>query len=145
MIRKIGLALAFAVLATPSFAEDATQFGDKLGFMPVANTNRPMIGGTGEVSAALEGNKLTISGEFSGLRGKAQAILVHSAPPGQVGPEVARFDIEGGANAGSFSNELELNDEQLALLQANSMYVVVLTDRNDKGELRGWLMARKGE
>lgn len=144
MLRKFGLAMAVASLfAAGAMAQEATKFGDKLGFMPVSNTNRPLIGGTGQVEATLDGNKLTITGKYSGLRGDAKTLAVHAAPPGQAGPEIATFDIAGGKD-GEFTTTMDLDAEQLKLLQSNSLYVVIRTTRNDKGELRAWLMAKKG-
>jgi len=142
MLRKIGFAIAVAgLVATGAMAQDATRFGDKLGFMPVSNTNRPLIGGTGEVEATLDGSTLTISGKYSGLRGDAKALAVHSAPPGQAGPEIAAFDLAGGKE-GEINGSIDLNDDQVKLLQSNNLYVVVKTSRNDKGELRAWLMSK---
>ncbi|RUT32771.1 CHRD domain-containing protein [Arsenicitalea aurantiaca] len=136
---SLGLALSGAV------AQDATTFGDKLGFMPVADTNRPLIGGTGHVSATLDGSTLTIEGEFEGLRSPATVLAVHTGPMAQTGPEIAQIEIEGGATDGSFSGEIELDDEQLAMLQDNSIYVVVKSERNDTGELRAWLVANNAQ
>lgn len=145
MLKKFGLAIMVAGLtATGAMAQEATQFGDKLGFMPVSNTNRPLIGGTGDVQATLDGSTLTITGEYSGLRGDATTLSIHSAPPGQAGPEIASIDIAGGTE-GEFSGTIDLDGEQLELLQADNLYVVVRTSRNDNGELRAWLMSQAGE
>lgn len=142
MLRKIGYAIAIAgLVATGAMAQEATKFGDKLGFMPVSNTNRPLIGGTGEVEATLNGSTLTITGKYSGLRGEAKALAIHSAPPGMAGPEIASVDLAGG-NSGEINSSVELDADQVKLLQSNNLYVVVKTSRNEKGELRAWLMAK---
>jgi hypothetical protein len=130
------------VLGTAGWAQDgATQFGDKLGVMPVANTNRPLIGGTGNVSATLDGSTLEIEGSYEGLRGEANRLALHAARPGMAGPEIAAVEIAG-AQAGDLDVTIELTPEQVALLQDNHIYVVLQTSRNTTGELRAWLMAQ---
>jgi hypothetical protein len=142
MIKKFGLAmLAVGLLTVPSLAQGTVTYGDKLGFMPISNANRPKIGGTGEVSATLNGTTLAITGSYSGLKGDATTLAVHSAPPGMVGPEIASIDIAG-TTSGDFSGEVELSSDQVALLEADSLYVVVKTAGNETGELRAWLMAK---
>ncbi len=135
-------AFTVGVLGTTAWAQDAaTQFGDKLGIMPVSNTNRPMMAGTGTVSATLDGSTLQVKGSYEGLRGEANRLALHTARPGMAGPEIASVDLQG-AQAGDLDVAIELTDEQIALLQDSHLYVVVQTSRNQTGELRAWLMAQ---
>lgn len=144
MTRKLhviaaGLVLGYAVAVSGALAQESV-FGDKLGFMPRADANAPLVNGTGWVAATLDGNTLNIEGEFEGTAGSATALALHMAPPAQVGPEFARVDLEG-SNSGTISATVDLTEEQVAALQDNSIYVVVVTDRNQTGELRAWLVA----
>lgn len=130
------------LLGTGVWAQDtSTEFGDKLGIMPVSNTNRPMMAGTGDVSAKLDGSTLHVMGSYEGLAGTANRVALHSARPGMAGPEIAAVDLDG-AEAGDLDLSFELTEEQVGLLQESSLYVVVQTSRNETGELRAWLMAK---
>ena len=137
-----GLFLGSALAVSGAMAQSATTFGDKLGFMPRNDAVAPTIGGTGEVTAMLDGNSLTIDGEFEGMVGNVIDVAVHYGPiAGDVGEQFATLSAEGD-NSGTFSGTIELDDEQLAALQNNSVYVIVRSDSNDRGELRAWLWAR---
>lgn len=136
----IGVFVTGIFAATGAFAQNATTFGDKLGFMPRAATNQAFISGTGQVSATLEGSTLSITGEFEGMSGSVTGVSVHNAPMGQVGPEFATLEFDGD-NTGTFSGEIELTEEQLAELEDSAIYVVVQSDRSETGELRAWLVA----
>ncbi len=133
--------LTAAVLGALGTGAWAQEYGDKLGVMPVSNTNRPLVGGTGNVSATLDGSTLAIAGSYEGLRGEANRLALHAARPGIAGPEIAAVEITGG-NAGDLDVSFELTDEQIALLEESHLYVVLQTSRNKTGELRAWLMAK---
>lgn len=130
-----------ALLASPAaLAQNATQFGDKLGFVPVNDVNRALVSGTGQVSADLSDSTLSVSGEYEGVGSPVTSVAVHNAPPGVQGPEVETFEVEGSDTSGSFSFEMDLNEEQMQMLQNNALYVVVRTENNENGELRAWLI-----
>jgi hypothetical protein len=46
------------------------------------------------------------------------------------------------ATGGELSAAIELSDEQLAALRANSLYIQIHSATNPAGELRGWLFAK---
>lgn len=135
-------ALMIVGLSGGAIAQDgSTTFGDKLGVMPVSNTNSPMIGGTGEVEAKLEGNTLKLTGSYKGLRGDATGISLHQARPGMAGPEFAKIDLKSG-KAGEIDASFDLTDDQVKALKNNEVYAVVLSSRSKTGELRAWLMGK---
>jgi hypothetical protein len=135
------LGLMAGVAATASFAQDATVFGDKLGTIPVANTNRAQVAGTGYVTANLSGNSLTITGEFEGLTGPATGVGVYAGKLAELGAtEVTVLEADA-AEAGSFSGTIELDDAQQQILQDSGFYVVVQTEPNPTGEIKAWLVA----
>jgi hypothetical protein len=116
-----------------------TQFGDKLGFVAVNNSNSPTITGTGWVRATLDGSTLTVEGEFENLSSQATNAHIHLAPPGQHGPVVLPLEFTQ-ATSGTLSGTFELTDEQLSELLAMNFYVNVHTELNPGGEVRAWLM-----
>ena len=46
------------------------------------------------------------------------------------------------ATGGDVSAEIELTDEQVEALRANSLYVQIHSEGNPPGELRGWIFPR---
>ena len=137
----IALGLMAGVAATATFAQDATVFGDKLGTIPVANTNRAQVAGTGYVTANLEGNSLTINGDFEGLTAPATGVGVYAGQMAELGgTEVTVLEADA-AESGSFTGTIELDDAQKEILQASGFLVVVQTEPNPTGEIRAWLVA----
>jgi hypothetical protein len=138
--RSIVTALVALFLATGSQAFAQTVFGDKLGFVPINPANRDNIKGTGWVRATLNGRTLVVEGEFSNLSSPITNAHVHLAPRGQNGPVVFPLQFTAGGTSGTLSGTFELNDEQLAELQAINLYVNVHSELSPRGEIRGWLV-----
>jgi hypothetical protein len=65
---KLCCLVALALLATPAFAD---QFETRLSPSPLTDGTRVNITGEGRTTAQLDGNKLTISGNFQGLANNA--------------------------------------------------------------------------
>jgi hypothetical protein len=130
--------LAFTV---PAPAQDATVFGDKLGTIPVSNANRAQVSGTGYVSGTLSGSTLEIEGTYEGLTAPASRVALFAGRLGEKGGEEVATLEPSGDTSGSFSGTVELSEDQLAILQASGMFVVVGTEPNPDGEVRAWLVA----
>lgn len=134
------MALLALFTAPLALAQDAS-FRAHLSKMPTTPQTKNAISGGGEVIATLEGHTLTISGHFEGMSSVATMAHVHMGPPAQPGPVVSAITAPD-ATGGELSGQIELNDEQLAALKVNSLYVQIHSADNAAGELRGWFFAR---
>jgi len=132
----VAVALALS-LGSQAFAQ--TVFGEKLGFVPVNNTNRATITGTGWVRATLTGMNLVVEGEFWNLSSAATAAHVHFAPRGQNGPVALPLQVTN-ATSGTISGTFTLTEAQLAELLAVNFYVNVHSELSPRGEIRAWLV-----
>lgn len=138
---KAPAALLIASLMLTSFAQAQEVYRARLSPMPTTPQTVDEILGEGEVILTLNGNTLTVEGEFSGMSSMATGAHLHNGPPAQPGPVVHTLEIDQ-ATSGSISATLELTAEQVAALRNNSLYVQVHSQNNAPGELRGWIFLR---
>jgi hypothetical protein len=131
------LTLVFSLSAV---AQSGT-FRARLSPMPTTPQTVTTITGEGEVILTLEGNTLTVRGNFAGMNSAATMAHVHNGPPAQPGPVVHQLEITK-MPAGEISAVLELTDEQVSALNNNALYIQVHSETNPPGELRGWVFAR---
>jgi hypothetical protein len=131
------LTLIFSVIAV---AQSGT-FRARLSPMPTTPQTVTTITGEGEVILTLDGNTLTVTGNFVGMNSAATMAHVHNGPPAQPGPVVHQLEITK-MPAGEISAVLELTDEQVIALNNNELYIQVHSETNPPGELRGWVFAR---
>mgnify|MGYP005638562793 FL=1 len=131
------LTLVFSLSAV---AQSGT-FRARLSPMPTTPQTVTTITGEGEVILTLEGNTLTVRGNFAGMNSAATMAHVHNGPPAQPGPVVHQLEITK-MPAGEISAVLELTDEQVSALRNNELYIQVHSETNPPGELRGWVFAR---
>jgi hypothetical protein len=134
----LAAALALALIGTQASAQ--TVFGEKLGFVPINNTNRETITGTGWVRATLTGSTLVVEGEFSNLSSPATNAHIHLGARGQTGPVVFPLEYTAGATSGTISGTFELTEAQLTELLAINFYVNVHSELSPRGEIRAWLV-----
>ena len=107
---------------------------------PTPQTVTDLTGG-GEVILTLNGNALSVEGNFSGMSSATTMGHIHNGPPAQPGPVVHRLEVTAAPN-GNISAELELTDEQVSALRNNELYVQIHSENNAPGELRGWIFLR---
>lgn len=131
------LALTFSVSAV---AQSET-FRARLSPMPTTPQTVTTITGEGEVILTLNGNTLTVTGDFVGMNSAATMAHVHNGPPAQPGPVVHQLEVTK-MTGGEISAVLELTDEQVMALHNNELYIQVHSETNPPGELRGWVFAR---
>ncbi len=110
----------------------------RLSPMPTTPQTVATITGEGEVILTLNGNKLTVTGNFAGMNSAATMAHVHNGPPAQPGPVLHQLSLTESPD-GEISAVLELSDEQVAALRNNELYVQVHSETNPAGELRGWI------
>ncbi len=113
----------------------------RLSPMPTTPQSVADITGEGEVILTLNGNALSVEGNFSGMSSATTMGHIHNGPPAQPGPVVHRLEVTT-APSGNISAELELTDEQVTALRNNELYVQIHSENNAPGELRGWIFLR---
>ncbi|MBT3531128.1 MAG: CHRD domain-containing protein [Gammaproteobacteria bacterium] len=113
----------------------------RLSPMPTTPQTKDTITGEGEVFLTLNGNTLSVSGNYSGMSSVATMAHIHNGPPAQPGPVVAQLVVPA-STAGEVTAELELSDELIEALKNNSLYIQIHSETNAPGELRGWVFAR---
>ena len=131
------LALTFSVSAVAQLET----FRARLSPMPTTPQTVTTITGEGEVILTLNGNTLTVTGDFAGMNSAATMAHVHNGPPAQPGPVVHQLEVTK-MTGGEISAILELSDEQVTALHNNELYIQVHSETNPPGELRGWVFAR---
>lgn len=102
---------------------------------------------TGQGTATLEGNQLTVDGTFEGLSSdllevEGSSAHIHEAAVGENGPIVVNLDVTPGADnrSGTFVGTFDLTDEQVSAFEDGRYYVNVHTDTFPGGEIRGQLV-----
>ena len=113
----------------------------RLSPMPTTPQTVTDITGGGQVILTLNGNALSVEGNFFGMSSATTMGHIHNGPPAQPGPVVHRLEVTAAPN-GNISAELELTDEQVSALRNNELYVQIHSENNAPGELRGWIFLR---
>jgi hypothetical protein len=89
--------------------------------------------------ATLQGNKLTVSGTFEGMRSPATVAHLHRGPRGIPGPPIFELTVTKAAS-GSVNGSLDLTPAQVEDLRNGRVYVQVHSEGAPEGNLRGWLL-----
>ena len=138
---KVFLTGAVLLLATQAFA--AAQGGEvyraRLSVVPLSVDMQANVAGLGQVTATLAGNRLTITGDASGLRSPATTVAIHRGPKGIPGPAILQLTATH-TTTPVISGTLELTPQQLADLRGEQFYVQLNSERAPEGNLRGWLL-----
>lgn len=113
----------------------------RLSPMPTTPATVDEITGEGEVILTLNGNTLTVEGQFAGMSSAATGAHLHNGPMAQPGPVIHTLNIDPAA-MGTITATLELSDEQITELENNALYIQVHSENNPPGELRGWVFLR---
>jgi hypothetical protein len=120
-------------------AQGADRYKARLSPLPVTGATVNTITGSGSVTAALQGAKLTIDGTFEGLSGAATSANLRRGPKAIAGPAV--FDLEvTKASSGTVKGSVDLSADQVEDLKAGRLYVQIHSERAPDGSIRGWLL-----
>lgn len=140
-LRVLRCASAFFFLCGAALpAAGADSFRVRLTPVPIDSSTRAQTTGSGTATAVLDGNTLTIAGEFRGLAGAAtKAELKSGVAMGVRGPSFAQFEVPE-AVTGAFKAELTLTPAQIESLHANRVYIELASTSAPDGNLMGWLL-----
>lgn len=139
--RKIPLFLVTGILFFSSTIQAQEVFRARLSPMPTTPQTVSTILGEGEVILTLNGNSLSVEGNFAGMSSVATGAHIHNGPPAQPGPVIHTLEVSQATN-GNVGGVLNLSDEQVAALRNNEFYIQIHTESNPPGELRGWVFLR---
>jgi hypothetical protein len=134
MHRLIALLL---VTAAPAFAAG---YEAELDPTPFDATNRAdVIGAIGNVTATLDGDRLTVSGSFLHLTSSATgATLRIGLAKGVPGQAIGTLAVSR-ARDGNVSGSVTLTPAQTAALDKQALYIRIDSEKAPDGNLQGWL------
>ena len=136
MTRWIPLALV-VLCVTPAWGDD---YATRLTAVAYDGAMRANVQGDGHVTASLNGNALTVKGDFSALPSTATGAKLYSGPGiGVPGPAILDLQLSGQSD-GSFQGSFTLNKTQLAALKRGHVYVQINSQKAPEGNLWGWLL-----
>lgn len=125
IVLQVGAQQAFKVRLRPVPIEAST----------AANTT-----GAGEATAELAGARLTLRGNFAGLKGAATVARLHEGPvTGVRGPAFADVAVPAATN-GSFNAVVTLTAAQVEGLRQGHVYLQIHSETAPDGNLWGWLL-----
>jgi hypothetical protein len=137
MMWRLVLAMLAALSATPVLAEDYAQ---RLTAVAYDGAMRANVQGDGHVTAMLDGQKLTVNGDFSGLPSAATGARLYSGPGiGVPGPALLDLQLTG-QTGGTFQGSFTPTAAQLAALKRGHVYVQINSQKAPEGNLWGWLL-----
>jgi hypothetical protein len=131
-------ALLAAFIALQASAQQ--NFKVRLRPVPIEAATAANTTGAGEATAQLTGTKLTLRGNFAGLKGPATVARLHQgAVMGVRGPAIADVTVPKAAT-GDFSAEVTLTAAQVEGLRQGHVYLQIHSETAPDGNLWGWLL-----
>ena len=129
--------LAAAVAVTGAAQQN---FRVRLRPVPIEASTAANTTGAGEATAALAGTKLTLRGNFAGLKGAATVAHLHQGPAmGVRGPSFADVAVPA-STSGAFNAEVALTPAQVEGLRQGQIYLQIHSETAPDGNLWGWLI-----
>jgi hypothetical protein len=142
--RSLGAAIGAVLLCVGlgAAAPDGAGYETVLGPTPVNNVTKGLLTGQGAATAALNGNRLSVTGAFSGLSSSAvDAHLMMGSGIGIAGVPILALTVSPAAS-GTLTGTFTLSSEQLAALRNGRLYIQVNSQSAPApgGNLWGWLL-----
>ena len=138
--RATRLYVAVFACAIGAGANAADTFRIRLTPVPIEASTAAATTGRGSATAQLDGTKLMLKGDFSGLKGVATVARVHEgAVTGVRGPAIADFTVPS-APSGTFTADITLTAAQADSVRRGRIYVQIASASAPEGNLWGWLL-----
>jgi hypothetical protein len=135
----IAFVVAF-LLAGFSAAKAADIYSTRLTAVAYDGAMRANVQGDGHVSASLDGQALTLNGDFSNLPSAATSVKLYSGPGiGVPGDAIVDLTVSG-QTGGTVSGTVMLSSTQLAALKRGHVYIQINSQKAPDGNLWGWLL-----
>ncbi len=139
--RKIPPIILVGTLLFSTIIQAQEVFRARLSPMPTTPQTVTTILGEGEIILTLNGNSLSIEGNFEGMSSAATSAHIHNGPPAQPGPVIHTLEVTQ-SSGGTVNGDITLNDAQVEALRNNEFYIQIHSESNPPGELRGWVFLR---
>ncbi len=137
-LRSCSVLLVAAALVLHASAQQS--FKIRLRPVPIEASTAANTTGAGEATAQLAGTKLTVRGNFTGLKGPATVARLHQgAVMGVRGPAIADVAVPAVTN-GTFSADVTLTAPQVEALRQGHVYLQIHSETAPDGNLWGWLL-----
>jgi len=132
--------VATILLAFSATAQLADTYKIRLAPVAIDAAMKANIAGEGLATATLSGNKLTISGTFSGLKSAATVAHIHQGTVAGVrGARVLDLTVTKDTK-GEISGTFDLQPEQVDFVKKGRWYIQIHSEKAPEGNLWGWLM-----
>ena len=138
--RSTRLLAAMLACGVAAGASAADTFRIRLTPVPIEASTAAATTGQGIATAQLDGTKLTLKGNFAGLKGAATVARLHEGPvTGVRGPAIADFTVPAAQN-GTFTADVTLTAAQADSVRRGHVYVQIASASAPDGNLWGWLL-----
>jgi hypothetical protein len=135
----VALVASTAALPTGAHAQDGKSYNARLSVVPIDDSMRASVTGTGSATMRLTGTQLVVSGTFEGLASRATVAQIHWAQPGVRGPVL--FDLEASKDTrGTLRGTFTLTPAQVAQFERGWFYVQLHSEQAPDGNLWGWAL-----
>ena len=141
---RITAVALIAVLPVAARAQTPKSFRARLSPVPIDLTMAATIAGSGSVTATLNGNKLSITGTFDGLKSPATIAKLHKGQRGVRGEPILDLTVTK-ATSGTITANLDLTPQLVQDLQQMRLYVQLSSEKAPDGTLWGWLLPQEGK
>ncbi len=142
---KILLSVLGVVTMTSVVAAQATKtYVARLSPVPIMADQQAVVAGSGTATAVLSGRRLTIDGQFSGLRTPATVARLHLAPRASRGDAFAELKLSSGTS-GTITGAIDLTPQQVQALEKSSVYIQLHSEKAPEGNLWGWLLPQEAK
>jgi hypothetical protein len=108
--------------------------------VPIEASTAANTTGAGEATASLAGTKLTLRGNFAGLKGAATVARLHFGPAMGVRGQSFADVIVPASTSGAFNAEVALTAAQVEGLRQGQIYLQIHSESAPDGNLWGWLI-----
>jgi hypothetical protein len=122
-----------------TLAQTAETYKVRLTTVPIDASMMSTVAGSGSLAAVLVGGKLTVTGNFKGLRSPATKVQIHRGPKGIRGPEILELAVSK-TTSGTVSGSVVLSPEQIDDLKNSRLSVQISSVGAPDGNLWGWLL-----
>jgi hypothetical protein len=143
-IFKAAAIALLAALPAAAHAQAVKSFRARLSPVPIDLTMAATIAGSGSVTATLNGNKLSITGTFDGLKSPATVAKLHKGQRGVRGEPILELTATK-ATSGTITANLDLTPQQVQDLQQMRLYVQLSSEKAPDGNLWGWLLPQESK
>jgi CHRD domain len=139
-VRLLRMLVIWVACTAAGVASAAETFKVRLRPVPIEASTAAATTGMGAATAVLDGTKLKLTGDFSGLKGAATVARLHEGPvTGVRGPGIADFAVPA-AQGGKFSADITLTAAQAEGVRRGRVYVEIASVSAPDGNLWGWLL-----